>query len=191
MWTALIADITSTLISRNSEVIDRLDGLNESIPFTLGPYYHSHHCSIAIEMTSKRNRKPPFVGRGPDRTVSTCADYQRSLLQQKTKYSWLKPTDLSRWGGQSLSGLGLIECCNRCCTTLNLHQLRVYCHLVFLGPRMQPVHRSPTTVPWATPPPPPQLLGHNAQGPLGVYQGTRELNSAPKYATVGDRALLG
>jgi hypothetical protein len=116
---------------------------------------------------------------GPRPTVSTCFDYQCSPLN--SAYSWLAPSNLNVWSVQSFSFISLIDCCNRCYTTQNCISYRYYgipapfvyaCDLYTLPGNGAMGNTSPL----------PQLVGYNAQCPLGVYKGTRQLTQGSQLA---------
>ena len=115
---------------------------------------------------------------GPRPTVSTCADYQSSPLNKD--YSWLAPADLNVWSTRFISGIGLIECCDKCYQTPNCisykHGITPFfsygCTLYTL----------PGNGALGNPSPLPKLVGYNEQCPYGVYQGTRQLSSGPQLA---------
>ncbi|KAF7503564.1 hypothetical protein GJ744_003637 [Endocarpon pusillum] len=115
---------------------------------------------------------------GPRPTVGTCADYQSSPLNRD--YSWLSPTDLNVWTVQTFYGLNLIDCCNKCYQTLNCISYKSYS--IYGYTSGCDIYTLPGNGALGNPYPVPKLLGYNQQCPLGVFQGTRQLNAGPQLA---------
>ncbi len=113
---------------------------------------------------------------GPRPTVSTCADYQSYSFNRD--YSWLSPTDLNTWTVQSSFGLSLIECCNKCYRTQNCISYKWF-DIRRVYTTGCDIYTLPGTGALGNPFPLPKLVGYNEQCPLGIFQGTRQLNSGP------------
>lgn len=117
---------------------------------------------------------------GPRPTVSTCYDYQSSPLN--AAYSYLSPADVASFSVQTTYVSDLIHCCNSCYITPNC----ITYTLVNVGFALQcNKYLLPGNGALGNPNPVPPVVGYNAQCPLGIFKGTRQLTSGGKQLAIG------